>query len=689
MGVWDIYFVLFKHKWRIVIYTVAIILALILFSFCWPPTFQTSARFLLEKTTSTISDPAIFPQHTTSLLRSVTGDEEANNETQIILSRPVLEKVVKQLNLGEDRPDPAPPGFGLSLIQWALRRVIVFVKSLPRRTLEFFHIIKPATAERRAEKAIGSLQDRLKVHQIADSDVLEIAMKGWFPDQIAKEVTAVAAEYLKYHLIVHQSRTAVSFFDDHMVDARHQLDDLEQELADYRSDNGLISMDKAETTLLEKIEILERERINLRKEILSLEIKLNRIRSVLSDPHGLLIPSPEINNFDSVVKLHDELLEKRLTLAGLLDRYTPENPQVQAAKGDVARSESLVRAEVERIVGLEEAQLANWRAEDQALASTLAELYEQQRPLPQQRLKIEQLDREVREKSGLYEAILKKRADSQLTDAQDARMVKVSVLAPATPPVDSVWPDLFMNLLVGAPLAPVVSIAVAFLVESLRSTFKREDDIPKVLGVPTLAVLERSMSGKRLTEAAREPIRRAASILLERCARGPQRVLVTSSLSGEGASAVASFLAEAIGAGSDRRVLLVDGAPGASPARGGEDANGIRESELRGVWTVAAPGSAPGDPRVLTRDELTTWFATVSRGFDITIVDAPPILESSSSHALAGACNAAILVVAAEATGHSVADRARVRIREAGAELVGAVLTGYKRYIPASLEQRL
>ncbi len=684
MGVWDIYFVLFKHKWRIIFYTVAIILGLILFSFCWPPTFQTSAKFLLEKTTSTISDPAIFPQHTTSLLRSVTGQEEANNETQIILSRPVLEAVVRQLNLIEPRPDPAPPGIGLSKIQWVLRRAVVFVKSLPRLTLEALHIIKPAPPERRFEKEIGALRGRLLVHQIADSDVLEIGMKGWFPDQITKEVRAVAAEYLKYHLAVHQSSTTVAFFDDHLEDARKQLTDLEQELADYRSDNGLISMDKTETTLLEKIEILERERINLRKEILSLETKLERIRSVLRTKDGALIPSPEINNFDSVVKLHDQLLEKRLSLEGLLERYTPENPQVQAARADVERTEAMVRHEVERIVGLEEAQLANWRAEDQALGHTLRDLYELQRPLPQHRLKVEQLDRGIREASGLYEAILKKRADSQLTLAQDARMVKVGLLNQAMPPVDSVWPDLFMNLLVGVPLAPVVSLAVAFLVESLRSTFKREDDIRRVLGVPALAVIEHKLTGKRIVEAAREPIRRAASILLEQASQGARRVLVTSSIAGEGSSAVASFLAEAIGAGGGRKVLLVTG----SVSRGADGA-APQESGVPGVSTVAAPGTAAGDHSVLTRDELKDWVEGASRNFDVTIVDAPPVLESSVCHALAGACDVAVLVVAAESTGQTVAERARVRIKEAGAELLGGILTGYERYIPASLEQRL
>ncbi|MFN7954851.1 MAG: Wzz/FepE/Etk N-terminal domain-containing protein [bacterium] len=686
MGVWDIYFVLFKHKWRIIISTIAIILALVLFSFCWPPTFQTSAKFLLEKTTSTLSDPAIFPQHTTSLLRSVTGQEEANNETQIILSRPVLEQVVRQLNLIEPRPDPAPPGIGLAKIQWVLRQAITFVKSLPRITLEFLHIIKPAPPEKRFEKAIGSLRDRLQVHQIADSDVLEIGMKGWFPDQITKEVRAVAAEYLKYHLTVHQSPSAVAFFADHLEDARRQLDDLEQELADYRSDNGLISMDKTETTLLEKIEILERERINLRKEILSLETKLSRIKPIVANPSGMLIPSPEINNFDSVVKLHDELLERRLQLEGLLERYTPENPQVQLMRSEVDRLEASVRREVDRIIGLEEAQLANWRAEDQALGTTLAQLYEAQRPLPQHRLKIEQLDREIREASGLYEAILKKRADSQLTAAQDSRMVKVSLLAQAMPPVDSVWPDLFMNLLIGAPVAPVVAIAVAFLIESLRSTFKREDDIVHALGVPTLAVLEHKITGKRLVEAAREPIRRAASILLEGAGRGARRIVVTSSLPGEGASAVAHFLAEAMGAGAHRRVLIVSGT-GASGT--GEGAAAVRDSGVPGVSIVAPPGGGAGDNAVMTRDEVKSWLDSVTRDYDVTVVDGPPILESGLGHALAGACDAAVLVVAAESTGQTVADRARQRIREAGAELVGGVLTGYTRYIPNALEQRL
>ncbi len=167
------------------------------------------------------------------------------------------------------------------------------------------------------------------------------------------------------------------------------------------------------------------------------------------------------------------------------------------------------------------------------------------------------------------------------------------------------------------------------------------------------------------------------------------RILVTSSVAGEGKTFVAANLAQSFVCQADRRVLLVDGdlrAPRLHFHFGAQQEPGLSEF-LRGdadetqVLQVGPEGNLcliPGGRPVSNASELLhsermkRLLERMSQIFDCVIVDSPPALAVYDASILADMCNGVVFVVRAGHTDFEVAERASSEFRNKN--LLGVVL---------------
>jgi non-specific protein-tyrosine kinase len=100
----------------------------------------------------------------------------------------------------------------------------------------------------------------------------------------------------------------------------------------------------------------------------------------------------------------------------------------------------------------------------------------------------------------------------------------------------------------------------------------------------------------------------------------------------------------------------------------------IREANGQGLWLLPSGASSPNAAGALRAGTFRCLLQEVSLGFDLVILDTPPVLASADAAILAPIADDVLLVIRAGQTDREAAERARQQLTDAGGHVVGAVL---------------
>jgi len=168
-----------------------------------------------------------------------------------------------------------------------------------------------------------------------------------------------------------------------------------------------------------------------------------------------------------------------------------------------------------------------------------------------------------------------------------------------------------------------------------------------------------------------------------------RRLLVTSSVAGEGKTFVASNLAQSIVQQPDLRVLLVDAdmrasrlhatlsapsGPGLSDyLRGEADEFEIMQKGLEeNLCLIPGGGQVSNPSELLLSDRMKHLLDLLTPIFDWVIIDSPPAMPVHDASILAGLVDGVLLVVQAGSTHVAIAERTATELQ--GKKLLGVVL---------------
>jgi Mrp family chromosome partitioning ATPase len=180
---------------------------------------------------------------------------------------------------------------------------------------------------------------------------------------------------------------------------------------------------------------------------------------------------------------------------------------------------------------------------------------------------------------------------------------------------------------------------------------------------------------------------------------------VISTSSGEGVSSIARGLARIVARTPGARVLICDvagnprGPSQSSNSRAlatrssySDDMNRIEFSWLPGSNQIAVGSfGEPGQMHAIASDVETVraMVSTVSAGFELVILDLPPVSESVVGPALAKAVDGVVLVVEAERTRSQSVRATHKTLQMYGGNVLGVVLNKRRFHIPEAVYRRL
>ena len=92
----DIYYVVFRHKWKILILTLAGLLAAVTFNFLKPPPYQSQAELLIQYVPQAGAMPVMGSAQKV-IVPDARGDDVINSEIQIMTSLDLAEQAVTNI----------------------------------------------------------------------------------------------------------------------------------------------------------------------------------------------------------------------------------------------------------------------------------------------------------------------------------------------------------------------------------------------------------------------------------------------------------------------------------------------------------------------------------------------------------------------------------------------------------------
>ena len=461
------------RRWRLLVFISLTILGTILVvSWLWPSQFQAqSSVVILSRAYPDLLVPKGQVQG-----RMLTPKEELNSEVEIIRSRPVLERVVKDLHLEHPKPLPEKGVAG------AIREVLRGLFKGVRWTMIQIGLSKPLTPSQTFEAAVEGLRARLIVEPESDSQIIWIRYRSPDPELAAQVVNRVAAEYQKQHLSININRAESSFYAEQIEKVQGDLKGLQEQLLHFKEKAGIVSFSEQSRALLRKMEALDNSRTNIQKEIIRVRARVEKIQDLRRAKPGLLIPLPELAQEQQLSALEDKYLNLKFQVKTVLQRYTKESRQYQVVTEQIGMLRKQIKDHVTTLLERDLAKLRELQAEEQAVDQTIKDQKAEVEQLPTAEMNLANLERDIDTKQAILSVLLKKYQDSLLAQNTDQRLENAKVLSMAAVPLKPAFPNLLLNLALGLVLALVVSLSVGFLLEYWDDSLKIPEDVERFLG---------------------------------------------------------------------------------------------------------------------------------------------------------------------------------------------------------------
>jgi len=399
----------------------------------------------------------------------------------------------------------------------------------------------------------------------------------------------------------------------------------------------------------------------------------------------------------AAANLRSRIADVQSELAELQSKFGPGYPEIKTKKAEIA--------------SLREALSGESGIDNQALQAAFRKASLQERELQEelrqskntflgqqgQGIQYGILKREVETNSELYDALLQRYKELEAAGAGKNNM---TLIEPAAAPGGPYSPSLNFNLMLGLLFGLLASAALVFLRETLDQTIRDPADVKRRLGISSLGLIPRVVSDDIVGELEQRSSELSEAYATARTNMAfltpngaPRSIMITSTRPNEGKSISSVALARSF-VQLGKKVLLIDADLRHS---GLSDFIGVHAGAGSGLSALLAgqgkladltvnvkehgfellpSGHHPPNPvELLASDRLGSLVASAGEAYDLVIVDSAPVLGLADALEVSRAVEGVVYVVESNGVNVRGIENALNRLRSAGAQLFGAVVT--------------
>ncbi|HEU4472144.1 MAG TPA: polysaccharide biosynthesis tyrosine autokinase [Flavisolibacter sp.] len=519
----------------------------------------------------------------------------------------------------------------------------------------FFTLVDP-------KEVASDIQSRLKVEATnKQSSILSLSLRDEVPQRGEDILNELLVAYNKATINDKNSLAVntLSFVEERLKSVERDLDSIEKKTQQYKSRKGAIDISEQGRLFLQNVSANDQKLGDINMQL----AVLNQVEDyVRSKNNGAGIVPSTLGVSDPILsQLVDKLYSAELEYESLKSTTAENNPAMLALQDKIQKVKPSILENIQSQRRSLSASKSNLAATNSSYSSVLQTMPETERELID-------INRAQSIKNGIYSFLLQKREETALTHAStvsDSRIVDraQSSLTPVSPKSKVVYLSAILIAIAGG-------IALITGRESLSRKVMFRHEIEALTDLPIIGeiVSEDSKTpivigeGKK-TFVAEQFRRLRASLQFMGINSKRKRILVTSAISGEGKSFVATNLALSL-ALTGKRVVLLDcdlNNPSLNKKLGiGNGLSGVTEylqdeAEADGIINRSGlhenlffipAGSLPRNPaELIMNGRIEDLLNYLDATFDYIVVDTAPVSPVTDAYMISPYCDATLFVV--------------------------------------------
>ena len=658
------YWLVLKRRWIPATVTFAcIFVGANIWSSSLPQMYETEAKLLIKADRSARLTGL---ENSTGEIRpwGIDSDPLAT-EAQIVRSRPIIEKIIKELDLRNDAG----------------------------KLLKY-----------------GAVARDLEVESIKGTDILSLTYANEDPELAALIVNKLVELYIEDHTLNNRSETtsAREFISKQLPQVAANVREAETNLSHFKKQNRIANLEEEITTNIAALSNIA-DRIDLAEaDLEDITARYNRLQTQLDMTWQEASAVSALSQSLAVQRVLDQLQEVKLTLAQKRNYLSDNAPQIIALKEEEADLTTLLDRQIAKTLDgeqqsivkninilslgeLKQSQIADFASlglqkeglekKQRVLQNTYDSYKQKSDTLPILQKQQRELERRVLAAESTYQTLLSKLQETQITEQQNIGNVRV--VSDAVTPGAPIASKKTLIMAAAGVAGALLGVAVAFLIDILDKKIKNTQEIEEMLPYPLQGIVPdfKKITAKKqllFPNSSTANLPKFADIdisaqLLREAYNNIQInlklldneavnkvIAVTSSVSGEGKSSVSANLAMAK-AQCGQKVLIIDGdlrSPSQQDIWGVSNEIGLTEVLKQEVtWQQAIQNVMPNldimasGPRVknpvslLDFSLLEALITSASGYYDLILFDAPPLVGLADTRILAMLVDGLMFVV--------------------------------------------
>jgi succinoglycan biosynthesis transport protein ExoP len=633
------------------------------------------------------------------VLQISTADVDSYRETQykVLGSRTLADRVIRDLQLYRF------PEF------YRKRMLLGLVESDPEEIPSPSDPGPPEPSMDAYRNSLKHFEDSLSVSPVRRSNLVKVSFDSQDPKLAARVANQLSADYIDQNLQVKWDETvkASEWLSGQLVGLKAKLEKSEDALQAYARANSILFVEEKQNLVNARLQQLQEAYSKAQADRFQKESLYSLVQA------GMVQDLPGFLSNKLIQDLAVRLAELEQDYAQLTATVKPDYPKAVALKRQIdalqAALDNQKKALAQNIVDDYQSAAAN----EKYLAGALEQQKKEVNDIAEKSIQYNILKREVDTSKQLYEGLLQRLKEAQVSAGLKASNIRI--VDAAEVPKRPVKPRLLLNLALGMILGLGLGIGLAFFQEYLDNTLKTPDEVETLLRLPSLGVVPvfpLDGAGKaaevklvsiaptkgtqigpaiQTNPATVEAFRSLRTSILLSADPVPKSLLITSALPGEGKTTMVVNLGATL-ASLGSRVVIVDcdmRRPACHRSTGVENKPGfvqcltgrveLGEAVLPvpgvGNLSVVPCGPIPPNPAEVLSSPLTgELLRRLRTEFEYVLVDSPPLLSVADSRILATLTDAVVLVVRAYETPQDAVRRARSLLYGAGARILGVAL---------------
>lgn len=454
------------------------------------------------------------------------------------------------------------------------------------------------------------------------------------------------------------AKNTLAFVEDRLNVVAHDLDSIEKKVQQYKSGRGAVDVGTQAQLYLQNVSGNDQKlsEVNMQLSV------LNQVQKFVTDKDNssAIVPSTLGISDPLLSQLLDKLYSSELEYERLKKTVGENNPTLVSLRDQINKIKPNILQNIQ-------SQQQSLNAAKQNLYSTNGNYNSILQSVPQKERQLLDISREQETKRNIYAFLLQKKEESELSYASTVsdHQVVDNAQAGSTP----VSPKRIIIYLIGIVGCIGLCIVIITIKESLTGKVLYRHEIESRTSIPIIGEVAFDKSktplvietGKR-SFVAEEFRKLRISLSFLGINENNKKILVTSSISGEGKSFIAANLAVSLSL-TGKKVILVDldlNNPTIAKILNVTQEDGITEfltgqkepEEIikrvkahENLFFISA-GNLPENPtELLANGKVKEIIEYLDNIFDVVIIDTSPLVLVTDGYLLTGLCNATLYVI--------------------------------------------